>query len=221
MVTATVVGAMGFAVGMQQRQQKKLNAAEVANRLMLIFMDDPTELDKMGPLVAYDGAKYRWTKQEGGVTVHSIKPPPAAGAPGSGNSAGGSNQTLDRLINVTISTWLSEESGGSVAPEPLTPAATLVRVVDPLPLRNPDSLSNMVTDENLRKILLEKFLGRGGTRTTTTGAGTAGGTVGSAPKSGNSSSKSGGNSAAPRTPAPSAKPVSPATGKSTDKGSGK
>jgi len=214
MVTATVVGAMSFVVAMQQRQQKKLNAAEVANRLMLIYLDDPTELDRMGPLVPYGGAKYRWSKAEGGVTFRPAKTAPAPGQPGGGNNTTASG--MERFVNVSISAWLSEESGGAFKPEPETPASTLARLVDPVPMRNPDSLNYTVSNDELRARMIAGFL-RGGTRTTTTGGGipkpaTRSGTPGSggAGPTGSTPGGSGGKPVPPPGPIAPVKPAKPA-----------
>jgi type II secretory pathway pseudopilin PulG len=184
-VVASVVSAVTFIVNSQHTQQRKLNATEVANRLMLIYLDDPNELKRMGPLVAYDKLKYRWQIREGNVGLRSIK---SGGVQGSTNS-------LNRFTNVTLVTWLSEESGGAIEPEPGVPIGRVTRMVDPVPLRNPDSLRNAVQNDDGRTRLIESFIG-GGARPRGTGrpsgTGTGSGSKPSGSGSGSGSSGAGG-----------------------------
>lgn len=151
LVVASVTAVVTFIVNSQQVQQRKLNATEVANRLMLIYLDDPNELKRLGPFVPYDKLKYRWQLREGDVGVRSVK---AGGVQGSVNS-------LDRFTNVTLVAWLSEESGGSSEPQPGVPIGKVSRLVDPVPLRNPDSLKNAVKDDSLRAGLIGNFVNPG------------------------------------------------------------
>lgn len=185
-VTASVTTATNYIVATQIRQQRKLNATEVANRLMLIYLDDPNELKRMGAQIAYDGAKYRWEIREGYVEIQSAKQ----------GGVQGTAASLDRFVNVKLTAWLSEESEGAMRPEPGVPFGTVSRLVDPIPLRNPDSLKHTVKDDSLRGNLIERFIsgGRAGGRPPAGGAGGRPGTSGGSGASGGSGSKSGGKS---------------------------
>lgn len=152
MLAATAVSAMSFVVGTQQRAQQKLQALEVANRLMMIYMDDPGELKGLdGQLVPYAGLKFRWNMEKSEVTPIPAKLPDGASA--------NAFQSLSRMDNVRIRAWLSEESGGAREPEAGMQVGTIVRLVDPAPLRNPDSLQNAAT--NRQAELIQSLTGRG------------------------------------------------------------
>lgn len=152
MLAATAVSAMSYVIGTQERAQRKLQALEVASRLMMIYMDDPAELKGLeGQLVPYAGLKYRWNMEKTEVTPIPARLPEGANA--------NTFQTLARMDNVRIRAWLSEDSGGAREPEAGMQVGTIVRLVDPAPLRNPDSLQNAAT--NRQAELIQSLTGRG------------------------------------------------------------
>jgi type II secretory pathway pseudopilin PulG len=152
MLAATAVSAMSYVIGTQERAQRKLQALEVASRLMMIYLDDPSELKALeGQLVPYAGLKYRWSMEKTEVTPIPARLPEGANA--------NTFQALARMDNVRIRAWLSEESGGAREPEAGVQVGTIVRLVDPAPLRNPDSLQNAAT--NRQAELIQSLTGRG------------------------------------------------------------
>ncbi len=152
MLAATAVSAMSYVIGTQERAQRKLQALEVASRLMMIYMDDPAELKGLeGQLVPYAGLKYRWSMEKTEVTPIPARLPEGASA--------NTFQSLARMDNVRIRAWLSEESGGAREPEAGMQVGTIVRLVDPAPLRNPDSLQNAATSRQAE--LIQALTGRG------------------------------------------------------------
>ena len=52
-VTAAMLGTINFATGIQLRQARMLACSEVANRLVLEYLDDPTKLPDPGKTVEY------------------------------------------------------------------------------------------------------------------------------------------------------------------------
>jgi hypothetical protein len=142
-VSGALFGVTGFATGMQLREQRRLACAEVANRMMLQYLDDATAMAEMPKVTAYgpDGnpSKFRWEYRE--EPIQLIKA-----------NADAWDQTKtsalpeDRFLQVTVRVWLSEESGGSRFPDESTPTATLTRLLDPVYPRNPDSFMNMLND---------------------------------------------------------------------------
>lgn len=152
LLAASAVSAMSFVIATQERAQRKLKALEVANRLMMIYMDDPHDLDALAnQQIPYAGQKYRWSMDKVEVTPIPAKIP-EGGSPSM-------FQGLARMDNVRIRAWLSEESGGAREPEEGIQVGTLVRIVDPAPLRNPDSLSNAAT--NHQSDLIKALSGNG------------------------------------------------------------
>jgi prepilin-type N-terminal cleavage/methylation domain-containing protein len=138
MVAAGFLGMISAIWGWQGRQQQTLGAAELANRLILTYLDDSTEMPSQFLPLEYGPYRYRWKMKEEGVKVRDPEdlPPEVAQKRAEKSQRSG----LDRIKFVSVHVWLSEETGGAMEPEAGTPQATLERLVDPLAFRNPDSI---------------------------------------------------------------------------------
>lgn len=136
-VAAAIVGVFSFTVGTQLREQRTLACAEVANRLVLSYLDDKTKMPDPHNTVEYgppDGLlKFRWEYREDPVSIIE------ANRDGRDKNREPSPLRADRFRQVSVHVWLGEESGGSRVPGPGTPEYTLTRMFDPLYPRNPDS----------------------------------------------------------------------------------
>ncbi|NUQ68382.1 MAG: type II secretion system protein [Phycisphaerales bacterium] len=141
----------------QERQIRRISAAELANRIILQFLDDRDSVPAPGTVLRADGAAFRFELRETPVRLEPARAEVAA------ERTQLTPTTLDRLSNVSVLVWLAEESGGSVAPVAGTPAVQLTRIVDPIALitRNPDSLRNMMQDPEKYRRMLEQFMGPG------------------------------------------------------------
>lgn len=186
-VVMAMFSAFGFAGAMSKREQQRLGAAELSSALIVQYLDDKNSLPSQQP-IDYGAWKFRYHLREDKVGFIEARPP------------AGTTRTvsLDRLKQVTVTVWLSEESGGSFDPDGESPQVVLTRVVDPLALRNPDSFANMMSSEAGRRTLTDQIGGAGG------GGGGGGGAGG--PKAPGGSRGNGAQP--PRTPkAPSSKGV--------------
>jgi len=195
----------------QERQIRRISAAELANRIILQFLDDRDSVPAPGTVLRADGAAFRFELSETPVRLEPARAEVAA------ERAQFTPTNLDRLSNVSVMVWLAEESGGSVAPVAGVPAVRLTRIVDPIALisRNPDSLRNMMQDPEKYRRMLEQFMGPGAPR----GGGAAPrGGGGNTPPRGNS-----GGGAAPRGGGSAAPPSVPGgkAGTPSPKGGGK
>lgn len=146
LAAAAVMMALGGVLGNQSRQLRRLEAAELANRLMIIYVDDRVELLEMNRVVDFGPYRYRWDVAESDVALEPAKVPE-----GERRSTG-----AERFKNVAIRVWLSSESGGDDALLDTTPQAHFTRMVDVIP-KNPDSLSFMIGDERRRGDLIRRI----------------------------------------------------------------
>lgn len=161
-VAASMLGLLGFISGGQSRQAQQLAAAELANRLILMYLDDPTAMPAGREPIRYGPAQFRWEYQEDPITLTEAKP--------EGRQAGRTQSPLDnnRFSQITMRVWLSERSGGSRRPEQGAPAATLTRFFDPIALRNPDSGENLLSNPARMQEFMNRMMGlRGGSGGTT------------------------------------------------------
>jgi prepilin-type N-terminal cleavage/methylation domain-containing protein len=169
MVSASVLGAFNSMMGAQERQRHRLGAMELANRLILQYLDDKDTLPQAGLPIVYADERYRWEMKEVPVQLVAARPDVAE------DRTVASAISVNRLEAVTMTVWLSEESGGGAEPGPSVPSASLTRLMDPIALRNPDVTKRLAQDPIKQRQLLEKFqkIGRnssGGKPRTTPGA---------------------------------------------------
>lgn len=137
-----------FVVGVQTRERQRVMAMEVANRLIINFMDDSAKMPDQNKLLEYGPpdapTKFRWRLRDDPVQVFE---------PQGDTRSTQSGLSLDRFRIVTVQVWLSEQSGGAERPDGTTPEATLQRMFDPIGMRNPDAISRMMTsDSGLRNL---------------------------------------------------------------------
>lgn len=155
-IAATLLSVYSFINATQRREQRLLACAEVANRLMLNYLDNPTAMPDPSKVVEYgppeSPAKYRWELKEDRVSMREARPDQRD------ESRAGPLQR-DRMRMVTIRAWLSEQSGGTRTPEAATPQVVLTRMLDPVALRNPDSAANMLSDPAAQQKWLEAMMG--------------------------------------------------------------
>ncbi len=147
----------------QTQQRQRLTASEIANRLVIIYLDDANELARMAsdPFVENEREFYRWSYEATPVDFH------AGFVPTDSDNAriARRGQVLERFTNLSVTVWLSERSGGAASPGLGVPTAHLVRLNNPIPLRNPDSLQKAATTGRIIE-LLSQPVGGTGSRTT-------------------------------------------------------
>jgi type II secretory pathway pseudopilin PulG len=155
LMASTLLGGMTMMLRAQSRQQQKLAATELCNRLILQYLDDAASMPDSNLPIAYANERYRWELAKTPARMVDAKAEVAAARADKGGLV------LDRLELITVRVWLSEESGGAFRPDAGTPVSTLARIVDPVAdiYRNPDSASYLMSTPEGRKKLLERFAG--------------------------------------------------------------
>jgi len=160
MIVSVMFGSIGFMLGRQRVEQRSLGAAELANRLMLQYLDDFTSMPDQNLPIAYGPDRYRWDLERKWLRLEPAEP---AHKTRTGTlDRGGSLIEKSKLI--TIRVWLGEESGGSFVADASVPKASVSRIVYPfLAGRNPDSWTNAQGNDEYMRILREEMgVGGGG-----------------------------------------------------------
>lgn len=153
MVATTLASAVSYMNASQRRMQQRLGAAELANRLMLQYMDDQDAMPSKSLPIEYDMDLFRWTLDVDPVQFEMSQPPPEADA-----SDIGSGINFDRIRLVSIRVWLSEDSGGGRGFSTDLPNSQLTRLIDPLAFSNPDSLQTMIDSPGGMERLFERLM---------------------------------------------------------------
>lgn len=193
MIAATSMSAISSITGQARAARQRMAAMELANRLVLQYMDDPTRMPRAELPIEYAQERYRWRLHEGSVSMVPVIAPEERTTLGP--------RRLDRFKTVSITVWLGEESGGTWQPEVGTPGAVLTRLMDPYALRNPDAIERLTKDPERLRSFLEAFTGGApaappgsGSGTTPGGSGSGGGKPGGArPASGSGATRGGGD----------------------------
>ena len=132
-VAMSVFSALNYLVLQQKRAEQIAGAAEVANRVVVMFLDDPAAMPPGGQPIDYGRHRYRWSYEAAAIEVFD---PNATDEP--------MPLSLTRLQELTVSVWLHEDSGGDFAPDGGTPGIVVRRMLDPLATRNPDSFQRAI-----------------------------------------------------------------------------
>jgi len=169
LTTMSVVLAVNYIGAASVRNAHRMNEAEIANRLMLQFFDDPASLPSDTQPIQYgkDGEfRYRWTLGEEPVTVELPTPvtPSAEDDRREQQLASLGRSTTDRFSRfrvVRVKVWLGEETGGSYFPDAGVPQVTLSRLYDPadIPNWNPDKLRRQIDAGGGLKGVLDQMTG--------------------------------------------------------------
>lgn len=140
LVAATFSGVTAAVVGGLKRQEKQLAAAEVANRLLLIYLDDEDNLPGSGLPIAYGDMEFRFSLDVLPVGVRES---------GASREAPAQNRPavpLDRRLRlIAVTAWLAEDSGGAAQFTDLVPYAQVTRVHDTLVFNNPDAAGRVLS----------------------------------------------------------------------------
>ncbi len=152
MVASTLSSAVSFMSKSQHRLEQKLGAAELANRLVLQYIDERDSLPDPGLPIEYDRDLYRWTINEAPVRFEFEN------QRADDSNRVGSGVSLDRIKLITIRVWLDADSGGSRAYTQRVPNMTVTRLIDPLSFNNPDSLNTLLAKPGGIEKLFESLL---------------------------------------------------------------
>lgn len=141
LVTAAVAGAMSYTLGQQAYTRVRLGAYEVANRLVIQYLDDESVIESIqGKPIDYGNRRYRWE-----YTVDKVEMKMKASEPGSNRS---SPNNLARFEVVSVRVWLDrnevEAVGAGARDAP--PLAELSRLLDPMAPRNKDAMDRFAAD---------------------------------------------------------------------------
>jgi len=174
LVTASVMGALASVQAVEVRDRQRLGAYELANRLVLQWLDDKHKMPPPGVPLDYGPFRYMWSKDDADqvrMTLNSRQ----------GGVDAPSLQGLDRYREITIYVYIAE--GDPAHPYAGEQLASLSRIYDPAAMRNPSAMWNFSQnqDENIAELLRIITGQSGGIPSGTTGAagtGTPGGSTG-------------------------------------------
>lgn len=149
LVVMATMSAVSYVHASQAREQRTLAAYEIANRLVLMYIDDPNSPWNEGDTIGWpSGEQYRWEIIRSDVKVDSAVPPPTEM-----NTQGG-GFGMDRIHMIRARVWLDAPYGGTQEFSVDAPHAELARLMDPIAnMTRPDTSKRMY--ENYRGSMTE------------------------------------------------------------------
>ncbi len=138
MISVTLVSGLGYVHGAHSRQESQLGAAEMANRIMLQYLDNEKALPSDALPIAYGANgefRYYWKIDEEKANLKIDR----AGAQAQAGRTSGIK--LDNLLElVTVRIWKEQIDGVNPSLTGVPADLTLKRIVNPMAVRNPDSI---------------------------------------------------------------------------------
>lgn len=206
-IASAVVGGITTVITADARNQQKLEGLELANRLLLQYLDDKDAMPNQESQVVQGRGTYRWAMHTSPVEL-SMPEESVIDKPIDGPGA----KTIDKLILLSVSVYsgVPDGMGGFAYGERI---CTLTRVYHPLSViyRNPDMMKRLAADPGRMMEIMMALIDSGTTsRTNPDSARGATGGSGSGREAGSGGSKPSGGSGGRTTPSSSSGGRAPA-----------
>jgi len=187
-VASAVVGGITTVVAADSRNQQKLEALELANRLLLQYLDDKDAMPNAGAHVFQGRGVYRWQMHTSPVEL-SMPAESVIDKPADGPGA----KTIDKLVLLSVSVYVGKPDGmgGYTHGDRV---CTLTRVYHPLSViyRNPDMMKRLAADPGRMMEIMMALIDSGTTTRSDPGAVRTGGGSGARPVNGSGGGGGGG-----------------------------
>lgn len=193
-IASSVVGGIATVIAGDARNQQRLEALELANRLLLQYLDDKAALPPQERQIEQGRGTYRWVLRE---TPVQISMPDECVIDKPVDGPGGRTIEKLELLSVSVYAGVADGMGGFTYGERL---CTLSRMYHPLSViyRNPDKMVRLAADPAAMLEMMMALTDGGTTSRTTPGAGNTGGGGGGS-RGGATTGGGGGGSGKPAT----------------------
>lgn len=156
-VAGGVLGAIGWVWNMELRNRRELAAAEIANRVVIAYLDDATSLRDLPRVIYYENEPYRWKADRQRVSLQDANPNARVGPDGRRQDAG---TIFQELVSLRVTAWHDDGSAGAFVPGS-APSASIDRIVNPLDFASYDSLERLLEDPDRINLVTRGLLGIG------------------------------------------------------------
>lgn len=148
-LSATLLGAANSMLARQKHEQRSLACCELANRLILQFLDDRDGMPDPTQPLTYGGDRFRWSLEESYLSFQPSRPPPVV--------EGRSQRGFENFRIFYVRVWLDDPSGSQGAAAPSVEVSRMYDVT--AVFRNPDALEYMLGTEAGRRRITETSTG--------------------------------------------------------------
>ena len=132
----------------------RLGAAEVANRIIITYLDDKTSIKKLPDLIDYGPDSYRWDLEEDTVRIEE----PNRHLRVTAGREGAVPNALVRLDEIRVTVWQDDGTDASLTPGS-TPGVRLNRLVNPIAYRGDDVIERTLASPDRISELMQNLTG--------------------------------------------------------------
>ncbi|HED52920.1 MAG TPA: hypothetical protein ENJ00_01795 [Phycisphaerales bacterium] len=153
-IAASIFSTLGYIWNAEHDDTDRLGAAEVANRVLISYLDDNTSTRRLPDVIHYGKRDYRWKLDEHDVRLEepNRRARITAGTPGAVPNA------LVHLKEISVTAWLDDGTPETLTPG-TTPAVRLNRLVNPIAYRGADTIDRLLNSPERRSDLFRNLTG--------------------------------------------------------------
>lgn len=154
LIASSIFSVVGYALASDRTDAARLGAAEVANRVLITYLDDSTSIRRLPETIDYGSYSFRWELDEDTVRIEE----PNRHRRVTSGVTGRVPSALVRLKEIRVSVWQDDGSIESRLPG-ATPGVRLNRLVNPFGYRGADSTERLLESPDRITELLKNISG--------------------------------------------------------------
>lgn len=153
-VASAIFSVLGYVWASDREDTVRLGAAEVANRVIISYLDDETSIGKLPRVIDYGRERYRWELDEDTVRIEE----PNRGARVTAGRAGAVPNALVKLKEIRVTVWQDDGTDASLT-QGATPGVRINRLVNPIAYRGTDTIERLFNNPERMARLVQNLTG--------------------------------------------------------------
>lgn len=153
-IASAIFSVLGYVYASDREDAARLGAAEVANRIIITYLDDETSIRKLPDVIVYGNEEFRWDLEEDGVRIEE----PNRYARVTAGRQGATPNALVRLKEVRVTVWQVDGTDASLQPGS-TPGVRLNRLVNPIAYRGSDGVERTLSNPERVTRMMQNLTG--------------------------------------------------------------
>ncbi len=153
-IASAIFSVLGYVYASDREDAARLGAAEVANRIIITYLDDETSIKKLPDVIDYGPRRFRWDLEEDQVRIDE----PNRSARVTAGRQGATPNALVKLKEIRVTVW---EDDGTEASRQVGASAgvRLNRLVNPIAYRGSDGVTRMLSDPERIMRMMQNLTG--------------------------------------------------------------
>ncbi len=153
-LAGAIFGVLGYAWRVELEARQTLAAAEIANRVLISYLDDSTSPRDLPETIDYEQMRFRWTLDTEKAAIRDAFPDARVGREGTPEFL----EALGNMEFVTVVAWLDDGTDLGQAPG-RTPTFRIERTIDPFAFRGTDTIERLLKDPERQGVMINRMIG--------------------------------------------------------------